>query len=50
MEIESQVNSIKKQIEETKMEIETDIGAKNLNKIPKDIIRVASRKSSTHMK
>ena len=28
------------------MEIETDIGAKNENKIPKDIIRVASRKTS----
>ena len=32
------------------MEIETDIGAKNENKIPKDIIRVASRKTSTHLK
>ena len=41
---------MKNKIEETKMEIETDIGVKNLNMIPKDNIRMASRKSSTQLK
>ena len=39
MKMETQINQIKEQIEQTKMEIERDIEAKYLNNMPKDIIR-----------